>query len=213
MIVILAGAPGAGKGTQADLLAEREGFKKVSTGDALRSQIKQDTEVGKLAKGFMDEGKLVPDDVLLRILEAELDANSGSRILLDGYPRNIAQAKTLEGLKRSYPVKAVIHLEVGKEKLIERICGRRTCSQCGSVFHVVYSKPKEDGVCDKCGGTLTQRSDDNDEKVRVRLDVYEKETRPVLEFYRDSGSCFEIDGNRETEVVFEEVSELLKARL
>ena len=134
MIVILAGAPGAGKGTQADLLAEREGFKKVSTGDALRSQIKQDTEVGKLAKGFMDEGKLVPDDVLLRILEAELDANSGSRILLDGYPRNIAQAKTLEGLKRSYPVKAVIHLEVGKEKLIERICGRRTCSQSPMTF-------------------------------------------------------------------------------
>lgn len=203
MIVILTGAPGAGKGTQADLLAAREGFKKISTGDALRRHIKEGTEIGNLAKSFMAEGKLVPDNVLLGILKAELEAASDRHVLLDGYPRNVAQATALQGIVGSTGIKAVVHLDVDSKLLIDRISGRRTCVACGASFHVKTSPTQRDGICDRCGGETTQRPDDNEDKVKVRLDVYENETRPILNFYEGLGLYRKVDGNGATENVYQ----------
>ncbi len=202
MIILLTGAPGAGKGTQAELLAERDHFRKISTGDALRAQIRLGTPVGLKAKAFMEEGRLVPDDVLFEVLKAELGTNKNERILLDGYPRNIAQAKTLESMADTHPVKAAIHLDVDRGELIARISGRRVCGQCGATFHAESNPTKKPGVCDKCGGSVTQRKDDEEAKVRVRLEVYDNETKPILEFYKNESLYHCINGNGDTEEVY-----------
>lgn len=209
MIFLITGAPGAGKGTQAALMVGELGLAKLSTGDALRKQIKDGSSVGLQAKGFMDNGRLVPDDVLLGVLRAELAKLDGQDILLDGYPRNIAQAKTLEELRESYPVAGVIHLKVGRDALLERLSGRRVCDSCGATYHTKYS-PVLDDTCTQCGGTVVQRPDDSAEKVATRLDVYEKETLPVLDFYRAKGIYNEVDGDADTEKVFKQVKEVLK---
>ncbi len=203
MIFVLMGAPGAGKGTQADLLVEKADFRKISTGDALRRQIKLGTDIGKSASSYMEQGELVPDEVLLEILKAELGDNKDEKLLLDGYPRNLKQAQTLKGISNANPIKAAIHLDVDSSVLMTRLCGRRTCSNCGASFHIEYSAPKTEGICDRCGGELIQRPDDNEEKVGVRLKVYDQETRPVLDFYRGEGIYQHVDGNGETEKVFE----------
>lgn len=205
MIVLLTGAPGAGKGTQAELLAERDGFRKISTGDALRRQIRLATPVGLKAKSFMDEGRLVPDEVLFDVLKAELGNNLNERILLDGYPRNISQAKTLKSMADIHPVKGAIHLDVDREALIARISGRRVCGQCGATFHAETNPPKMAGICDKCGGAVAQRKDDEESKVRVRLEVYDSETKPILDFYKNEGLYHRIDGNGDTENVYSTV--------
>lgn len=208
MIVLLAGAPGAGKGTQADLLASRDGFRKISTGDALRRQIKLGSPVGMKAKAFMDAGQLVPDETLLGVLKAELGDNPQEKILLDGYPRNIAQAETLAGLT-GQTVKAAIHLDVPQSVLIDRLSGRRTCEKCGATYHARTKPTKQAGVCDVCGGSVVQRSDDTEEKVKVRLEVYEQQTRPVLKYYEKAGVYRHIEGDRDTEAVYKD----LKAEL
>jgi adenylate kinase len=209
MIVLLTGAPGAGKGTQADLLQEKMGFRKVSTGDALRKHIKAGTAVGKVAAQIVAEGKLVPDDVLFNVLKEELGTDTKEKILLDGYPRNVNQAETLKKLEKQHPVKLAIQLEVDRDELINRLSGRRVCSKCGRSFHVSLNPPKKTGVCDACQGELTQRPDDKPEKVSVRLQVYEKETMPVLDFYKKSGLYREIDGSGDPKKVFKELSQVL----
>ncbi len=211
MIIILTGAPGAGKGTQADLLAERLGFKKISTGDALRRHIKDGTEIGKKAQGFMSEGKLVPDDVLLGIIHSELDSAQGRRILLDGYPRNVAQAKSLRSIVGSDGINAVIHLDVDQDLLIQRISGRRTCTNCGASYHMLSSPPKKAGMCDRCGSELVQRPDDHEEKVKVRLEIYERETSSILDFYKQAGLYHRVEGGGNTDQVYAAVSRLLPA--
>jgi len=210
LIVVLTGAPGAGKGTQADLIAEKLGFKKVSTGDALRRQIQLGSEIGKQAQSIMAEGRLVPDSVLLGILKSELDAAGGKPVLLDGYPRNLAQAKALQALVGGGAIKAVVHLDVDYQSLANRITGRRTCLQCGASYHIVNSPPKVSGVCDKCAGSLIQRPDDDAEKVKTRLQIYENDTRPILDFYRDLGLYHRVDGNSASSKVFADVSALLQ---
>jgi len=197
MIFVLMGAPGAGKGTQADMLVEREGFVKVSTGDALRRQIQQDTEIGKKASGFMSAGELVPDDVLLQILMAELLDKKDQVVLLDGYPRNLAQAQTLQEMSKakSKPIRGAIHIDVATEQLVERLSGRRTCGNCGASYHVVYSPTKKDGICDRCSGATVQRPDDQEDKVKVRLRVYEDNTKPVLDFYQERDLYRHVDGS------------------
>lgn len=188
MIVVLTGAPGAGKGTQADMLAEKIGLKKLSTGDALRKHVKEGTDIGKVAGAIMERGELVPDDVLFKILKAELDSVKVDQIvLLDGYPRNLSQAETLETLKDRHPVNAAIHLDVDRSALIARLSGRRVCGSCGATYHVSSNPSKKEGVCDKCGSGLVQRKDDKPESVAVRLDVFEKTTRPILDFYEARG--------------------------
>lgn len=211
MIVVLTGAPGAGKGTQADLLADRRGYRKLSTGDALRKHVKAGSEIGKVAGKIMERGDLVPDDVLFKILAEELGSNGKDVVLLDGYPRNISQAETLATLKGVHPVKAVIHLDVPREELISRLSGRRVCGSCGTTFHVSANPPKTVGICDKCGNTLQQRADDNPESVAVRLDVYEKNTRPILDHYAKQGVYTKVPGMGSTEEIYKRLMEVIGA--
>lgn len=210
MIVVLTGAPGAGKGTQADYLSQRCGFRKLSTGDALRKHVKAGTEIGKIAGSIMERGELVPDDVLFGILKAELGTVGPNEVvLLDGYPRNISQAETLETLKATQPVKAAIHLDVPREELISRLSGRRVCGSCGATFHVTENPPKKAGVCDKCSGALQQRADDKPEAVAVRLDVYEKNTRPILDFYEKKGLYRQVKGKGAPEAIYSDLKSVI----
>ena len=210
MIIVLTGAPGAGKGTQADLLVERCGVHKLSTGDALRSQIKSQTDLGLKAQEYMNGGRLVPDDLLFEILQSELKKADDGKVLLDGYPRNLDQAETLAGLSDRWPVKKALHLDVPETELISRLSGRRTCGNCGASFHVVFNRPKVDGVCDRCAGELKQRPDDAEDKVKVRLGVYHESTEPVLGFYKERGLYCKVNGLGDTETVFKRIEAALR---
>jgi adenylate kinase len=209
MIIVLTGAPGAGKGTQADLLRDRLGYRKLSTGDALRKHVKAETEIGVKAKEIMNAGHLVPDDVLFEILRQELGDNAGEKILLDGYPRNVQQAQDLNKLATVHSLAAAIQLDVDRIKLLGRLTGRRVCSQCGKSYHLEGMMPQNDGVCDDCGAKITQRDDDHEAQVEVRLDVYERQTKPVLEYYKGIGKLKVIDGSDTTEQVFAEIAKSL----
>ena len=207
MIIVLTGAPGAGKGTQADMLVKNGGFRKLSTGDALRRQISLGTDIGLLAKEYMDNGNLVPDEVLLKILNAELGDNAKEKILLDGYPRNLEQAKTLSGLDTPHEIKGAVLIDVDQAAILNRIIGRRICGNCGASFHVETLKPKIDGICDNCGSDLIQRPDDTEEKVSVRLNVYNDVTKPIIDFYKEQEKFFAVDGNGSTEDVYKRLLE------
>ena len=202
MIVVLSGAPGAGKGTQGDLLAARCGFRKISTGDALRNQVRLKTNIGLKAEALMAQGKLVPDDVLFEVLKRELGNNKGEKILLDGYPRNVSQAETLSTLESIHPVASVVHLDVKRETLVRRLSGRRVCGQCGATYNVENKPTKKAGICDNCSGQVVQRPDDAEDKVAVRLDVFSNSTEPVFEYYRRHDLYCHMDGEGETEAVF-----------
>ncbi len=210
MIVVLTGAPGAGKGTQGELISERLGYRKVSTGDVLRKHIKQGTEVGKTAEGFISQGLLVPDDVLLKLIQVELSEDLNENILLDGYPRNPAQAQALSSLKELHEVAAVLHLEVDKQELVERLSGRLLCKNCGRSYHKKFDPPAASG-CESCGGTeFVHRDDDDLDKISVRLDVYNQETAPMLSFYKDQGLYQRIDGSGDNEEVFTKIEAALQ---
>jgi adenylate kinase len=203
MIIVLMGAPGAGKGTQADLLSERAGYRKISTGDALRKHVKLGTPVGKQAGEIMARGELVPDNVLLQVLKEELGSNPKEIVILDGYPRNLTQAETLRDVVEGvHPVACCAHLDVGRDDIIKRLSGRRTCSGCGASFHVSANPPKKEGVCDKCGAALIQRPDDDAKSIAVRLDVYDRATQPVLEYYRNRGLYQRVNGGGQTDQIF-----------
>ena len=186
MKLILLGAPGAGKGTQADILCKELDIPTISTGNILRAAIKNGTPTGMKAKAFMDEGKLVPDDVIIGIITervAEEDCKNG--YILDGVPRTIAQAEALE--KAGIVFDDVVSIEISDEVIMERMSGRRVCEHCGASYHLVAVPPKQEGVCDKCGGKLVQRKDDAPETVKARLEVYHKETEPLKAFYAQRG--------------------------
>jgi adenylate kinase len=210
MIVVLTGAPGAGKGTQADLLRDRLGYRKISTGDALRKHVAIGSPIGKKAAEIMESGRLVPDDVLAEILKLELGTLPSERILLDGYPRNVAQAEALAGISPVHRVAMAVQLDVEQALLTERLTGRRVCSKCGKSFHLSGKMPPDGRSCDACGGLLIQRPDDVLDKVKVRLDVYNRETRPVLSYYEQLGLFRRLDGGRSTEEVFAELKSLLE---
>ena len=186
MKLILLGAPGAGKGTQADILCKELDIPTISTGNILRAAIKNGTPTGMKAKAFMDEGKLVPDDVIIGIITervAEEDCKNG--YILDGVPRTIAQAEALE--KAGIVFDDVVSIEISDEVIMERMSGRRVCEHCGASYHLVAVPPKQEGICDKCGGKLVQRKDDAPETVKARLEVYHKETEPLKAFYAQRG--------------------------
>ena len=186
MKLILLGAPGAGKGTQADILCKELDIPTISTGNILRTAIKNGTPTGMKAKAYMDEGKLVPDDVIIGIITervAEEDCKNG--YILDGVPRTIAQAGALE--KAGIVFDDVISIEISDEVIMERMSGRRVCEHCGASYHLVAVPPKQEGICDKCGGKLIQRHDDEPETVKHRLEVYHQETEPLKEFYAKRG--------------------------
>lgn len=191
MRIVLVGPPGAGKGTQAAYLAKNLSIPHISTGDLFRANISQGTELGKQAKAYMDAGNLVPDEVTIGMAKDRMeqpDAENG--FLLDGFPRNVSQAEALDAMLKSEGMKldAVLDLEVPEEEVVKRIAGRRVCrNNSAHVFHVTYSPPKSEGVCDACGGELYQRDDDSEDTVRQRLEVYHTQTEPIIDYYKAQG--------------------------
>lgn len=212
MNLIFMGPPGAGKGTQARQIAEKYAIPQLSTGDMLRAAVKAGSEVGLKAKAAMESGGLVTDDIVIGIIGeriAEDDCANG--FILDGFPRTVAQAEALDGVlkDRSLQIDHVIDITADSEALVARITGRSTCSKCGEGYHKQHKAPAKDGVCDKCGGTLTTRADDNEDTVRNRLSVYEAQTAPVLGFYKDGGSFKSVDGMQSMDAVFNSLCEIL----
>lgn len=212
MNLVLMGLPGAGKGTQAEKIVEKYNIPHISTGDMFRAAIKGGTELGLQAKSFMDKGELVPDEVTIGIVRERLgedDCRNG--FLLDGFPRTVAQAEALEGIlsELDRPIDYVINVDVDKEILLERLTGRRICKECGATYHLVFNPPAEEGTCDRCGGELYQRADDNAETVQNRLDVNLKQTQPLLSFYEGKGTLRNINGQQDIKVVFEDIDALL----
>jgi adenylate kinase len=212
MNLVLMGLPGAGKGTQAEKIVEKYNIPHISTGDMFRAAIKEGTELGLQAKSFMDKGELVPDEVTIGIVRERLSKDDCKQgFLLDGFPRTVAQAEALENIlsELNRPIDYVINVEVDKDILMERLTGRRICKDCGATYHLVFNPPAKDGVCDRCGGELYQRADDNAETVQNRLDVNLKQTKPLLSFYEDKGTLRNINGQQDINIVFKDVDKLL----
>lgn len=213
MKVLLMGPPGAGKGTQAEMLVKEFAIPHISTGDMFRAAIKNGTELGLKAKSYMDAGQLVPDEVTIGIVRERLaqeDCQKG--FLLDGFPRTVPQADALEVTLQELDMAldAVIDIQVAREKLIERLTGRRICRQCGAAFHVVFNPSAAEGKCDKCGGELYQRSDDSRETAENRLDVYTKQTQPLIDYYQSKGLYKGINGEQEMKPVFKDICAALR---
>ena len=186
MKLVLLGAPGAGKGTQAEILSRKLGIPTISTGNILRAAMKNGTPVGLKAKSFVEAGQLVPDDVVIGIVEERLaESDCAGGYILDGMPRTIPQAEALE--KAGIDIDCALSIEIADETIIERMGGRRTCANCGATYHVVSAPPKTEGVCDSCGGELSVRKDDAPETVKARLEVYHRETEPLKAFYAERG--------------------------
>jgi adenylate kinase len=195
--LVLLGPPGSGKGTQASALQERWGVAHISSGDLLRANVTEGTELGRRAKPYMDRGDLVPDELILDMMEKRMSEPEAQRgLALDGFPRTVAQAEALErrltGIGQH--LDAVIYLDVPEQELLRRLSGRRTCSQCSAIYQIQTMAPKVEGVCDKCGGKLIQREDEKEEVVRNRLRVYAEQTQPLLDYYRGVDLLHEIDG-------------------
>ncbi|TCP24183.1 adenylate kinase [Scopulibacillus darangshiensis] len=212
MNLIFMGLPGAGKGTQAERIVEKYGLPHISTGDMFRAAIKEGTDLGNEAKSYMDEGNLVPDEVTIGIVRERLgkdDCDNG--FLLDGFPRTVAQAEALEHIMSdsNRRIDAVLYIDVDQAKLMRRLTGRRICSNCGATYHTEFNPPKQEGICDKCGGELKQRDDDREETVRARLEVNVKQQQPLLKFYEEKGYLRTIDGNQDIDVVFASVDTIL----
>ena len=216
MRIVLLGAPGSGKGTQAKLLSEKYKIPQVATGDLLRAAVAAGSELGRKAKAAMDAGQLVSDDIVLGIIQERLsrpDAKPG--FVLDGFPRNIPQAQALDAMlaRLGQPLQLALLVDVDREVLTKRMTGRRTCSQCGAIYNVHFSPPKTSGKCDKCGGTLTQRSDDNEETVRNRLAVYEEQTAPLVSYYKAQGKLRTVRGVGAINDIFKNISDIIEAQI
>jgi len=211
--IILMGPPGAGKGTLAKQLMSYFHLTHISTGDMFRENIKGGTELGLLAKSYIDKGHLVPDEVTIDMLKNRLakeDCENG--FLLDGFPRTIPQAEALEKLSKEInrPIQVVVNLDCNEEELIRRISGRRVCKVCGAPYHIETMKPKQEGICDLCGGPLYQRADDNEEALKIRLDHYVHDTKPLLDFYQERGLLKNFNSLISSQELFNQVSEFLK---
>lgn len=196
MNLILLGAPGAGKGTQAEVICEHLHIPAVSTGNMIREALKNGTEMGLRAKSYMEEGKLVPDEVVIGIIKDRLqqdDCKGG--FILDGFPRTIPQAEALD--KMGIVIDKVIDIEVPDEKIVERMSGRRVCESCGASYHLLYKKPEKEGVCGKCGGALVQRKDDHPDTVKERLKVYHEQTEPLKAYYEKQGKLAIVEGQED----------------
>jgi adenylate kinase len=212
MRLLLLGAPGVGKGTQSKLLVQKFGIPQISTGDMLRDAIKKNTPLGLKAKEFMDHGSLVPDDVIIALVEERLQAPDAQKgFILDGFPRTIHQAEALDRLLTKMRIKldAVMDITVPQKRLIERLSNRLVCRQCGSVYNKLTYPPENAGICDKCGGEIYQRSDDRPEAIERRLEVYETETSPLREYYRSSGKLSDVNGEQTVEAVSEKILSLV----
>ena len=196
---VLLGPPGAGKGTQATRIVEKYNVPHISTGDIFRENIKNGTELGKKAQEYMNKGELVPDDLVIEI--------ATTRLLLDGFPRTVYQAEKLDEFLKAHGLEldVVIDIEVGKDELITRLTGRRVCKACGASYHVVNIPPKTEGICDSCGGELFQRADDTVETVNNRIEVYNEQTMPLVDYYKNAGKLAVVDGALSLDTVFAEI--------
>ncbi|BAZ94116.1 adenylate kinase family protein [Thiohalobacter thiocyanaticus] len=211
MKLILLGAPGAGKGTVAKMLTDIDGSVQISTGDILRAAVKEGTELGKQAEAYMKAGDLVPDELIMGIMEQRLqEPDCANGFLLDGFPRTIPQAEQLKALMDKLGIKLdmAVNLEVPREVILDRLTTRRTCTNCGAIYNVKSAPPKVEGVCDKCGGSVVQRDDETEEAISNRLDVYNEKTAPLVEFYRNEGLLLDVNATSSDEVV-----KTIKARL
>lgn len=214
MKLLIMGRPGAGKGTQAANIKEYYGIPHISTGDMFRAAIKNQTKLGLTAKEYMDKGALVPDEVTIGIVQERLlESDCEKGFLLDGFPRTIAQAESLESFLKENGIvlDAVLDVDVPAEILVRRMVGRRVCKGCGATYHVEFNAPKKDGICDVCGTPLIQRNDDTLETAENRLNVYDKQTAPLLEFYKERNLLKTVDGNQALDKVFEDIKAVLGA--
>lgn len=215
MKIIMLGAPGAGKGSQASRIANEYHLPHISTGDIFRANLKEETELGKQAKSFMDKGELVPDDITIAMLLNRIheeDCKDG--YILDGFPRTIPQAEALtEALaKEGEKIDLALDVEAPDDLIIKRMGGRRTCPNCSAIYHIETLKPKKEGICDLCGSELMQRKDDNEETVKNRLKIYHEMTEPLISYYKKENILEEIDGTENLDKVFETVKEIIKKR-
>jgi len=199
--IILLGAPGAGKGTQAKLLAaNNNGLAHLSTGDILRDEVTRDTELGRKAKGYMNRGDLVPDELIIDMIEGRLDEDGG--FILDGFPRTVTQAEALEKITA---IDVVINIALTRDEVIRRLSSRRVCRDCGKIYNLLYNSPKNECVCDACGGNLFQREDDRRDVIENRYDVYIDVTAPLINFYKERGLVKDVDGSQATEKVSDQI--------
>ena len=214
MKIVMLGAPGAGKGTQAKMIADKYQIPHMSTGDIFRANISNGTELGKKAKTYMDQGLLVPDELVVDLVVDRVQQDDCKKgYILDGFPRTIPQAEALtEALKKlGEKVDFAINVEVPDENIVKRMSGRRACVSCGSTYHIVYNPTKVEGVCDKCGNELILREDDKPETVKKRLDVYHEQTQPLIEYYTNEGVLVEVDGTKDMKDVFSAIVDILGA--
>ena len=214
MRLVFLGAPGVGKGTQAEMVSAKYGIPKISTGDLLRAAVAQQTQLGREAKLFMDRGDLVPDTVVIGLVEEKIGtAECAKGFILDGFPRTVPQADTLGKLlaAKGLSLDRVVHFVIPREEVINRLSGRRSCSKCPAVYHVEFVPSKREGACDECGGELIQRSDDRKETVESRLTVYEEQTSPLIDYYREQNVLGELNGSGSVDGVQERLLALLSA--
>ena len=214
MKIIMLGAPGAGKGTQAKKIADKYQIPHISTGDIFRANIKEGTELGKKAKSYMDQGLLVPDELTLElIMDRFQNPDCANGYVLDGFPRTIPQAEALTAAleKNGETIDYAINVEVPDENIVARKSGRRACLACGATYHVVYAPTKEEGICDRCGEKLVLRDDDKPETVKKRLDVYHSQTQPLIDYYTKQGKLVEVDGTQNVDAVFDAIVKILGA--
>ena len=212
MNIILMGPPGAGKGTQSEKILAKYNIPNISTGDMFREAIKNQTKLGMEAQSYINSGKLVPDEVTIGLVKERLSQpDCANGYLLDGFPRTIPQAEALEKLSQEIarPVEIVVNITANKDVLVERISQRRVCPSCGNSYHLTFKKPQVENVCDGCGASLIQRKDDTIESLNVRLDAYENQTKPLVDFYSEKGLCKEVDGLQSIDDVFKNIQDIL----
>ena len=214
MKIVMLGAPGAGKGTQADKIAEKYNIPHISTGDIFRSNIKAGTELGKKANSFIDQGLLVPDEVTIGMLLDRIhEADCENGYILDGFPRTIPQAESLTAAlkENGEAIDFALDVEVPDANIVNRMAGRRACLKCGATYHTEFAAPKKEGICDKCGSELVLRDDDKPETVQKRLEVYHEQTHPLIDYYKKKGVLHAIDGTLSMETVFKNIVDILGA--